>query len=238
MPSQTHKSTNALIGSVGVGRVEGQCIGIVGSGLCDAVAIEGDLLVERVIGSRNQEGISAIGCPIQEVFDSAKQLYVVEFLVGNLDVLNAIRQRILATRIEGRQQGQTHTASITSGIIQTQEPVGDFVAQSPRQTDFFGKQRHKTTAFLLGQRMEITTAQSPFYPKRTDPIQGNTTAENSRKTIEIGINVLVGIRIIVGNDAVFEMGVPSRSFEGEHARGVGIEFFEVIQVGGIRSFGV
>ena len=227
MPSQTYKSANALVGSVGIGRIKIQSIRIGQSSV-----------IERISGTCNQKRIAAIGCPIQEVFDAAKQLHVVEFLVGNLNVLNAVRQGILAVRIEGRQQGQTHTASITSGIIQTQEPVGDFVAQSPRQTDFFGKQRHKTTAFLLGQRMEITTAQSPFHPKRTDPIQGNTTAENSRKTIEIGINDLVGIRIIVGNDAVFEMGVPSRSFEGEHARGVGIEFFEVIQVGGIRSFGV
>ena len=105
MPSQAYKSTNALVGSVGISRVESECIGIVGSGLCDAVAIEGDLLVERVIGSCNQEGISAIGCPIQEVFDSAKQLYVVEFLVRDLDVLNTVRQGILATRIEWGQQG-------------------------------------------------------------------------------------------------------------------------------------
>ena len=139
MPSQAYKSTNALVGSVGISRVESECIGIVGSGLCDAVAIEGDLLVERVIGTRNQKRIAAIGCPIQEVFDSAKQFHVVEFLVRDLNVLNAVRQGILAARIEGRQQGQTHTASITPCIIQTQEQVGDFVAQSPRQADFFGK---------------------------------------------------------------------------------------------------
>ena len=105
MTSQAHKSTNALVGSVGVGRVESECIGIVGSGLCNAIAIEGDLLVERVIGTRNQKRIAAIGCPIQEVFDAAKQLHVVEFLVGDLDVLNTVRQGILATRIEWGQQG-------------------------------------------------------------------------------------------------------------------------------------
>ncbi len=60
-----------------------------------------------------------------------------EFLVGDLNVLNAVRQGILAARIvEWGQQRQAHTASITSGIIQTQETAGDFVAQSPRQTDF------------------------------------------------------------------------------------------------------